>query len=128
LPSIIKEFWLFSKDGLPIVELSGEKSLDKSVMGGIVSAIKIYSQHLSSKGLQGLLLEDNKFTFISSHEGNAILVCRTSSKIKDSKIQKLCKKIVKTFEELYDIDDIINWNGDVQFFNKFRDELNKYFK
>lgn len=128
MPSIIKEFWLFSKDGLPIAEFSGEQTLDKSVMGGIVSAIKIFSQQLSSKGLQSLLLENDKFTFISSHEGNAILVCRTSSKIKDKKIQKLCKEIVRIFEELYDADAIISWDGDVKYFDKFKEKLDNFFK
>ncbi|MFX1239054.1 MAG: hypothetical protein ACFE8P_15210, partial [Promethearchaeota archaeon] len=72
--SIIRDFWLFSKDGLPIAEFTGEQTLDKSIIGGIVSAIKIYSQQITSKGLQSLLLEDNKFTFLSVHQGNAILV------------------------------------------------------
>ena len=128
MPSIIKEFWLFSKGGLPIVEFSGEQTLDKSIIGGIVSAIKIFSQQLSSKGLQSLLLEKDKFTFISSHEGNAILVCRTSSKIKNKKIQKLCKEIVGIFEELYGADAIISWDGDVKYFDKFKENLKKFFK
>ena len=91
MPSIIKEFWLFSKDGLPIAEVSGEEqTFDKLLMGGIVSAIKTFSQQLTSKGLQSLLLDQDYFSFLSTHDGNAILVCRTSSKINDKKIQKLC--------------------------------------
>jgi len=126
--SIIRDFWLFSKDGLPIAEFTGEQTLDKSIIGGIVSAIKIYSQQITSKGLQSLLLEDNKFTFLSVNQGNAILVCRTSSKIKEKKIQKVCNSIVKMFEELYDADDIIKWDGDVKFFDKFREKLENYIK
>lgn len=128
MPSIIKEFWLFSKDGLPIAEFSGDKTLDKTLMGGIVSAIKIFSQQLTSKGLQSLMLENDKLTFIGSHEGNAILVCRTSSKIKDKKVQKTCHDIVDIFEDLYDINDIISWDGDVTFFNGFKEKLQKFFK
>lgn len=128
MTSIIGDFWLFSKDGLPIAEFTGEQILDKSIIGGIVSAIKIYSQQITSRGLQSLLLEDNKFTFLSVHQGNAILVCRTSSKIKDKKIQKVCNGIVKMFEELYDADDIIKWDGDVKFFDEFREKLENYIK
>ncbi len=126
--SIIRDFWLFSKDGLPIAEFTGEQTLDKSIIGGLVSAIKIYSQQITSKGLQSLLLEDNKFTFLSVLQGNAILVLRTSSKIKDKKIQKVCNSIAKMFEELYDADDIIKWDGDVTFFDKFRAKLDNYIK
>ncbi|MFX0188998.1 MAG: hypothetical protein ACFE8A_14830 [Candidatus Hodarchaeota archaeon] len=122
------DFWLFSKDGLPIAEFIGEQALDKSILGGLVSAIKIFSQQITSKGLQSLLLEDNKFTFISALEGSAILVCRTSSKVKEKKIQKICNNIVKIFEELYTPNDIINWNGEVSFFDKFREKLENYIK
>ena len=128
MPSIIKEFWLFSKDGLPIAEFSGEKGLDKTLMGGIVSAIKIFSQQLTSKGLQSLMLENDKLSFGKSHNGNAILVFRTSSKIKDKKIQKLCQDIVEIFEELYDVNDIISWDGDVTFFNGFKEKLQNFLK
>ncbi|MFX0132709.1 MAG: hypothetical protein ACFFDN_03585 [Candidatus Hodarchaeota archaeon] len=128
MPSIIKEFWLFSKDGLPIAEFSGGGTLDKTLMGGIVSAIKIFSQQLTSKGLQSLLLEQDKLTFGKSHEGHAILVFRTDSKIKDKKIQKLCKDIVKIFEELYDVNDIITWDGDVNYFDGFKEKLQKFLK
>jgi hypothetical protein len=128
MTSIIQDFWLFSKDGLPIAEFTGAQALDKSILGGLVSAIKIYSQQITSKGLQSLLLEDNKFTFISTLESSVILVCRTSSKVKEKKIQKICNHIVKIFEELYDPNDIINWDGDVRFFDKFREKLENYIK
>jgi len=124
----IKDFWLFSKDGLPIAEFTGEQALDKSIFGGLVSAIKIFSQQFTSKGLQSLLLEDNRFIFVSTLEGSAILVCRTSSKVKEKKVQKICNNIVKIFEELYDPNDIINWDGDVSFFDKFREKLENYIK
>ncbi len=129
MPSIIKQFWLFSKDGLPIAEFSGdEQTLDKTLMGGIVSAIKTFSQQLTSKGLQSLMLENDKLSFGKSHDGNAILVFRTDSKIKDKKIQKLSKNIVEIFEGLYDINAIISWDGDVTFFNEFKEKLQKFLK
>ncbi|TFG24162.1 MAG: hypothetical protein EU529_05080 [Promethearchaeota archaeon] len=129
MPSIIKQFWLFSKDGLPIAEFSGdEQTLDKTLMGGIVSAIKTFSQQLTSKGLQSLMLENDKLSFGKSHDGNAILVFRTSSKIKDKKIQKVSKNIVEIFEELYDVNDILSWDGDVRYFNGFKEKLQKFLK
>ena len=128
MPSIIKEFWLFSKDGLPIAEFSGGGTLDKTLMRGIVSAIKIFSQQLTSKGLQSLMLENDKLSFGKSHDGNAILVFRTDSKIKDKKIQKVCKNMVEIFEELYDVNDIISWDGDVDFFDGFKEKVHKFFK
>jgi len=120
---IIKEIWLFSRDGLPIAEFCRDESIDRSIVGGLVSAIKSVSQTLTTKGLQSLILEDNKIVFFSALQGNVIMVCRTNSKVKDKKIDKIGSDIIKILEELYEPDDIMNWDGTVKFFDKFREKL-----
>jgi len=125
---IVKEFWLFSKDGLPIAEYCNEENIDKSFIGGFVSAIKSFSQQLSKKGLKSFLLQNNKFMFISALEGSAIMVCRTDSDAKDKKIQKFCGEIEKILVELYKPEDILNWSGDRSFFDGFSKKLNGIFE
>ena len=51
------------------------------------------------------------------------MVCRTNSKVKDKKIDKIGSDIINILEELYKPDDIRNWNGTVKFFDKFRERL-----
>jgi predicted regulator of Ras-like GTPase activity (Roadblock/LC7/MglB family) len=128
MASFIKEIWLFTLDGLPIAEFCKNESIDKSIVGGLISAIKSVSHHLTSKGLQSLVLEDNKIVFFSALQGNVILVVRTDSQIKDKKINKLGVEIIEILEELYTADDIISWNGTVAFFNEFREKLKKFLK
>ena len=126
--SIVKEIWLFTLDGLPIAEFCRNESIDKSIVGGLISAIKSVSQHLTSKGLQSLILEDNKIVFFSALQGNVIMVIRTDSKIKDKKINKLGVDVIKILEELYTVDDIKDWNGTVAFFDEFRGKLKEVLK
>ena len=125
---IIEEIWLFTRDGLPIAEFCSNASLDRSIVGGLVSAIKSVSQTLTTKGLQGLILEDNKIVFFSALQGTVIMVCRTNSKVKDKKIDKIGSDVIKILEDLYEPDDILNWNGTVKFFDKFKERLKSELK
>lgn len=128
MSSIIKEFWVFSNAGIPIVEISKETSLNKYLMGSFISAIKTCSQQLSEKGLNSFIMESYKFILKSVLNNNAILVCMCDSNIKDKKIHKQCEVIARIFKELYKPDDVKNWDGDVAFFDEFREKLELYFK
>lgn len=120
----IEEFWLFSKDGLPIADFTcGEQSTDKSIIGGLVSAIKSFSHQLTTKGLQSLMLEDSKIVFFTALQGNIIMVIRANSKTKDKKINKISIDIIRIFEDLYSADDVVNWDGSTKFFAEFRKRL-----
>ncbi len=120
----IEEFWLFSKDGLPIADFTcGEQSTDKSIIGGLVSAIKSFSHQLTTKGLQSLMLEDSKIVFFTALQGNIIMVIRANNKAKEKKINKVSIDIIRIFEDLYSADDVENWDGSTKFFAEFRKRL-----
>ena len=120
----IEEFWLFSKDGLPIADFTcGEQATDKSIIGGLVSAIKSFSHQLTTKGLQRLMLEDSKIVFFTALQGNIIMVIRANSKAKDKKINKVSIDIIRIFEDLYSAEDVENWDGSTKFFAEFRKRL-----
>ena len=120
----IEEFWLFSKDGLPIADFTcGEQSTDKSIIGGLVSAIKSFSHQLTTKGLQSLDLEGSKIVFFTALQGNIIMVIRANAKAKEKKINKVSIDVIKMFEDLYSADDVENWDGSTKFFLEFRKRL-----
>ena len=128
MSSIIKELWIFSNAGIPIVEISKDTGLNKYLMGSFISAIKSYAQHLSEKGLNSFILENYKFILKSVLDNNAILVCMCDVNIKDKKIHKQCDVIARIFEEIYKPDDIQNWDGEVSYFDRFKEKLELYFK
>lgn len=128
MSSVLEELWIFSRAGIPIVEISKDTRLDKFLMGSFISAIKIYSQHLSEEGLNCFILENHKFILKSMMDGNAILVCRTDVNMKDKKIDKQCDVIARIFEELYKPEDVKNWDGTLSYFDEFKEKLELYFK
>ncbi len=128
MSSVLEELWIFSRAGIPIVEFSKDTGLDKFLMGSFISAIKLYSQHLSEEGLNCFILENHKFILKSMMDGNAILVCRTDVNMKDKKIDKQCDVIARIFEELYKPEDVKNWDGTLSYFDEFKEKLELYFK
>ena len=56
------------------------------------------------------------------------MVCRTNVKVKDKKINKIGVDIIKTLQDLYEPDDIVNWDGSVKFFDEFKEKLKSELK
>jgi len=128
MPSLIEEFWVFNKDGNIIADFCDDDYLDKRLFGNFITAIKNFCEEFNGNELTSFVLEKMKFTCVSALEGNVILVCRTSEKVKDKKIQKASNVIREIFESIYNVEDIKNWDGNVDFFYIFRKKLDLYFK
>ena len=57
-----------------------------------------------------------------------ILVCRSPLYIDKKKIGKICNVIGKMFQDMFSIEDIEKWDGDISFFNTFKTKLDLYFR
>ena len=128
MSSLIREFWVFNKDGNLIANFSDDDYLDKRLFGSFVTAIKNFCEEFNGNKLISFNLEKMKFMCVSALEGNVILVCRTSEKENEKKIQKVSNIIRQIFESIYSVEDIKNWDGNVNFFDIFRKKLDLYFK
>ena len=128
MPGIFQELWIFSRDGLPLADFCEEDVMDKNLLGPFLSAMKSYSQKLAESELQSFTIGKFKYTCISALNGMVFLAGRTPTKTKDKTINKACSIICKIFEDMYDPSGIENWNGDLTFFDRFKDKLDLYFK
>jgi len=124
----LQDLWIFSKNGLPLVDFSEEDAPNPAILGALFSSIQTFCNEVSGTDLQSFIMHDCKFSLLSALEGHVIIVCKTESIQKEKKIKKFFNVIVKIFEETFTIKDIITWNGDSSFFDDFRNKLNLYFK
>ena len=125
---LLDELWVFSKSGVPIVDFSKEAAVDKTFLGFFISAIKTFSKKVSGRELKAFNIGNKKYTCIHCLEDELVLVCRSPLGINKKKIQKICSVIGKMFEQLFTIDDITNWDGDLDFFTEFNHKLDLYFR
>lgn len=125
---LLDELWVFSRAGVPIVDFSREENVDKTFLGFFISAIKTFSNKVSGRELKRFNIGNNKYTCIHCMEDEIVLVCRSPLDVNKKKIQKVCSVIGKMFEQMFSINDITKWNGDLDFFNEFQHKLNLYFR
>ena len=124
----MNELWIFSKDGVPLIEILQNSKVDSSIFGAFISAMGVFSKQMSGASFNGFSLGDNKYIFTSCLNNNILLVCKVDIKVKDKKVQKIFKIIAEFFEEMYSVEDILNFGGDVRLFNKFKEKIITYFK
>ncbi|MFX0020108.1 MAG: hypothetical protein ACFFDL_07130 [Promethearchaeota archaeon] len=128
MSSTLDEIWIFSKDGIPIVDFARIGGVDKSMLGSFISAIKVFVKEVSKGQLRSLNVGNDKYTFTTCIQNEVILVCKSPLEVKDKKIQKITKIIADIFDDMFSLEDINNWDGDVSFFDKFKDKVDLYFK
>lgn len=125
---LLDELWVFSRAGVPIVDFSKEKYVDKTFLGFFISAIKTFSQKVSGRELKGFNIGHNRYSCIHCLDGQLVLVCRSPLDVTKKKIQKICSVIGSMFEKMFTIEDIEHWNGDISFFEDFQHKLDLYFR
>jgi hypothetical protein len=128
MSSIIQDMWIFSKDGRPLVEIFQNSKVDSIHLGAFLSAIKSFSKEVTGSDIKSFSFGDKKFILTSCLDGNIYLASRTDIKTKAKKVMKVFGIITEFFEELYTIDDIENWDGDLSLFDTFKDRVELYFQ
>ena len=123
-----QDLWIFSKNGLPLLDLCEEKLPNSAILGALFSSIQTFCNEVSGTDLQSFMMGNCKFYIKSALDGHAIFVCKTEILIKEKKIQKLIDALIKIFEETFKPKDLINWDGDSSFFDEFRNRLELYSK
>jgi hypothetical protein len=128
MPSLIKDLYIFSKGGVPIIDLYKTGDLDKSFLGGFISAIESFSRKISGCEIKGFKVGKYKFCLVHCFDNNVIIVVKAPYEAKKKKIENMCSIVEKIFEEIFDLDEIKNWNGDINIFKRFKTKLELYFK
>jgi hypothetical protein len=128
MSSIIQDLWIFSRDGIPIVEIFHNSKVDSILLGAFLSAIESFSKEVTGVDIRSFSFGNSKFILTSSLKRNIFLVSRTGIKVKTKKVMKIFKIITDFFEELYTINDIENWDGDLSLFDRFKDRIELYFQ
>lgn len=126
--TLLDEIWIFSKDGIPIVDFARIGSVDKSLFGGFINAIKFFCGKISKGELKSINVGNSKYTFTTCLKDDIIFACKSSMDSKEKKIKKICEIISDIFDDMFTLDEINNWDGDDSFFDKFKDKLDLYFK
>ncbi|TXT64423.1 MAG: hypothetical protein BAJALOKI3v1_210010 [Promethearchaeota archaeon] len=124
----IDALWILSKDGIPIADFCRDTNINKSLLSSAISAIRTFANTISGKELKSFQTGNSQFSCTKCLNDTAILVLKVSKETKHKEIEKICKILKKIFEDLYNPEDIKGWDGDLSFFDKFKQKLDLYFR
>ena len=139
MSDIIDEFWIFSKEGEPIVNFYKDPSLEGSfsyrfpeLNKSTLEALKqMIAQNLGGpeqKKRKTMKFESGLFNFAQCLSNDAIIFYKTDTNYKDKKVLNICKAVSDIFEEIYKFNQIKMWNGELSLFEKFRKRVSLLFK
>jgi len=100
MPSLLDEIWIFSKDGIPIVDFARIGSVDKSMLGSFISAIKTFVREISKGQLKSINVGNDKYTFTSCVQNEVILVCKSPLDVKDKNDRQVLNLLRKKLDAI----------------------------
>ena len=125
----IEDLWILLKTGAVIFHYSSsshENKQDPNIMGAILSAVETYSKQLSDHGISSFQFVNKRLTFLKNL--NMMFVASTQIKTKPKKIQQFLNDTSDDFFNLYTVESLEKWEGDVDFFEEFNKDLKTKFK
>ncbi|MFX1448792.1 MAG: hypothetical protein ACFFCG_11770 [Promethearchaeota archaeon] len=139
MSEILEEFWIFSKDGEPLVNFYRDSnikgfynyryvSFDQEKLKEIKDLIILNLQNSSMKKKNIMKFEDDLIRYGQCLQNDLIIFYKTKPDIKEKIVLTLCKVISGILEDVYPIDKLQFWDGNLSFFEKFKKRIALYFK
>ncbi|MBY9004283.1 MAG: hypothetical protein KGD73_09955 [Candidatus Lokiarchaeota archaeon] len=139
MSDILEEFWIFSKEGEPIVNffkdpLKGNSfnfrfpELDQSTLVEIKEMIRLNVSNINQKKRETMKFERGIFNIAQCLQNDAVIFYKTDNTHKEKKVLNICKAVSDQFEEIYKFNQIKVWDGDLSIFEKFRKRVSLLFK
>lgn len=139
MDTILEEFWIFSKDGIPFVKFYkknvGINRFDYEKINSDLNVFEIANSLLnsngkgSSKGRFELLESDDfKLAITPCLNDSLVLIYKTTLSAKKKAIQNICKVICSMIKSQYLAKDFRMWKGDMKIFNTLKKKIELYFK
>lgn len=125
MAKVIQDLWILTEGGIVIFKRVFDANVNAQLFGGLMSALHSFAQELASGGLTNFELSDVRFTILKSiaQAKSFLFIANSSKKIKEKKVQEELKKISDRFFEKYPDIDWDNWDGGIDIFENFEDNI-----
>lgn len=118
---VIQDVWILKEDGRVMFHRPFNKKMDPKLFGGFISALNMFAKQMDKSGLNNFVLGDKNYTILKN---NNLIFIGDHDKKHGKKAAKEIKEIVNKFYDTFDFTEIAAWDGDPNYFNKFKDVIN----
>jgi len=127
LPDPVEEIWIFTKNGMPLIEFC-ENELEPMLLAGFISAMETIINEVTGEGLKSFILNQKKYSAIKCEKSEIIILCKAPETAKDKKIRKICDTISEIMDRNLNDKKISYWDKNFPIFHKIEQQLKTYFK
>ena len=122
----LQELWIINKNGLPYLSVQSKdigEGINPMIFSGFMSAV----QNLAEDSIDSIKMRNSKIMIVPVKDPIPFFVIgRSKTKEKDNSIRKQLGKIRDMFLDEFSI-IIPTWEGDLTFFNYFKDQIQEQF-
>lgn len=123
------EIWIINANGIALYHANekNKKSVNKNLISGFLSAFQSMLKASKQGDVEAIKFKDSKLNIIAFDDPVELyFIARTDQRERDRSVRKHLNRCGKQFIEMFK-DDIVNWDGNIDAFEKFTDELGSYF-
>ncbi len=123
---LVDEFYIIADSGLCYYSKSRRNEIDKTLFSGLLTALNSLSEQIASKGIDSLVLQNEKF--VISKLDHLMFIVRTSPKNKNSEVRKELAEMQQLFLQNFSPKELEkNWDGNLNQFEILDKKYEKFF-
>ncbi|MFW9821754.1 MAG: hypothetical protein ACFFE4_02400 [Candidatus Thorarchaeota archaeon] len=117
---VLQDVWILDKSGVVVFHREFKETVSPQLFGAMMSALNIFSEELTDRGLSNFELNNKRFTIIK--KDNLIFVANSSKEFNQKKVNRELEKISKKFLKLYS-KDLEKFQGRIGAFSEFKEKI-----
>ncbi len=120
---ILRDIWIITEAGTVVFSRVYDESLKEQFFGMIMSAINSFAQEIATGGLNNFEMSNKRFSLYKKN--SFIFIGSSAPGKKEKKALGELEKIATKFFQLYGEELFRNWDGNIDMFDNFADELTR---
>lgn len=123
MKGFIDDIWIFTKYGIPMFYLHGDKKKDICQLSSMLSVISIFLNIMSASEHYSLETSRQKITMQYCHDTQVIAGVVTKKTVKEKQIIPQLNIICSLIEGFFSEKDLSTFNGDISIFEDLEVEI-----
>jgi hypothetical protein len=119
---LTENLWIILDTGLVIFTYLEEESVNPDLFGGLISVLDNFAESILKGGLEFFEIDPNIYGVIKKH--HLIFLASSSQKLNIIDLISEVEIITRKFFTLYPSDIKEKWDGNRDYFNSFKSEIN----
>jgi hypothetical protein len=123
----LTELWILQSSGTCIFHHTKENKVDPYLFAGFFTAINQIGQHYSKSNIDGIIMSNYLLMSDFDDEYGLTFVARCKNTNKRKALKKTILHLKDQFKNVYNKEEVANWNGNLNHFEKFGEVMHLYF-